>query len=240
MKKIILTLMISILAVLMFSPINVNAENIYKANTTISLTVPCSLDGLNDCNASEYNLTIIDPSGYIIANNYPATKNPSFLSYPIDAENNSLIGEYKVYIVSSDGETSTTFYNSTPNGRGLVGDNFLIFYYAVFLILAIFLVYIVVINIAKLATFSTSILDVALSMGLYFAILAFYWISSNYIPERNFTGILGNLFVSIGAGFIFIVLPLISLVITMIKKSTDKQNVPSVQELTGRRLFVRG
>lgn len=240
MKKGLLTIIIVIFYILIFFLINVNAENIYKSNTNIELTIPCSLEGLNNCNASEYNLTIIDPLGTIFLNNDPATKNPSYLSHLITINNNSIIGKYEIYIVNDEGYTATTFYYSTPNGKELIGDNFLIFYYAIFLILVLSIIYIIIINIAKLATFSTTILDIAFSMGLYFGILSFYWIGQTYIPETNFTNLIENLFVSIGMAFILIILPLISLVITIIKKSTDKKNVPSIQEITGRRLFSYG
>lgn len=222
---------------IMFSLSFVNAEGFYKSNTTIDLLVSCSIDGLNNCNASQYNLTIKDPEGLIIISNNPATKHPGYLSLTISFGNNTIIGRYDVFIVDNLGSTATDHYYSTTNGREIVGDNFLIFYYIIYFLLVISLIYIIIINVAKLATSSTTVSDVALSIGLYFAILLFYWIGNTYIPDKNFISLIGNIYMTTGVGFIFIILPLISLVITMIKKSVDKKNVPSIQELTGKRLF---
>lgn len=204
-------------------------------NQGINITEICYNNGTLCSASASCNITTFNPLRQPILNNTGMTDEGSYYRYELDKSFINKNGLFENYISCCDGNqcaTSNFFFKVTPNGEASVGDIFLIILYIIFLIVSILLLYSFIINISKLATVSTTIYDVAFSWGVYFGFLIIYWLSVNYIPN-NFVSDNMNIFISITTftnGF----LPILSLIITMIYKSTQKKKVLSVKEMNGQ------
>ncbi len=90
-----------------------------------------------------------------------------------------------------------------------------------------------IVNIAKLATTSTTVFDVAINFGFYCGLIITYYLAGAYLIDTFILGQL-ELYLKI-AVFTTCVLPMISLFITIFVKSSKKKNVVDINELTGGR-----
>jgi len=140
------------------------------------------------------------------------------------------------YTFHCNSSTQGGFYSShfevTVSGNESIGDNFLIFLYILFMIVTIILLFSLIINIAKLATLSTTVMDVAYSWSIYLGVVIVWWVSSLYLPLTSMTNILGIYMTY--SGFTHIILPVIALIIVMFAKAADKRKPLSVEEFTER------
>jgi len=199
----------------------------FKPNSEINIINPCS-------NSSFSNITtLLYPNRTTAKQNIIMTKNLD--SYNYTFKDTNTLGVYLVFMVCDKEYYLDDYYLYfliTRTGQTPADDNLLIFIYLIFIMIISLLIYTMVINVAKTATIETTVSDVAISWGLYFVMLTLYYLARVYIIDDfilNFSGI----FLSITA-FTHVVLPLISLILTMFIRSTEKKRLISVNEFTGR------
>lgn len=150
-----------------------------------------------------------------------------------------VLGEYKACTqCDPSGIIKTACYRFlvTPNGEDPAGTGLQVFIYILFISFTFILIFLFVINLAKLATASTTIFDLALSLGIYLVLLFTYWLSKNYLLN-TFISDHAGLYLTLTA-FGGVVLPFVSFVVTIFVKSTQKKSVLSVEEIRGRFSFV--
>lgn len=199
----------------------------FRQNSCINLLQICG-------NCTYNNITTVRyPNSSVALSSVQMTKigaeyNYTFCSTPSFGE----------YIVSGfgdiDGSPTAWSYNLfvTPNGEEKQGDNFEIFFFILFGVLTFILLFTFVFNLAKTATASVKIMDIAWSWGIYFTMLFMWWLSQDYMTA-SFVRDNMDKFITITA-FSHVVLPLIGFFVTFFIKSTEKKKPLSVPELTGR------
>jgi len=204
----------------------------FKLGEDIPLIQLCS-------NCTFNNITsIIIPNGSTILSQAPMTRDGTQYNYNLPSTNATLFGEYRVNGFGDLDGTETVWSYSffiTPNGEDIKGDNFLIFVYVAFMIILCASIYLLIINIAKLASKSETIFGLALSWGVYFSLILMYWIINNYSTSSFLRE--NIIWVVSSFGFTNFLLPLISLFIAIFVRSMEKKNPLSVAELTGRRFL---
>lgn len=202
----------------------------FELNSCVQLKQTCANCTYVSVTRVAYPNSSIDFSNYI-----NMTKTAS--TYYHDYCNTSLVGTYIVdWEADPNGITTVgnyDFFVGEPSG-----DNIKIFIYLIFIILTFGLIFLFIMNLAKLATVSTTIFDVALSFSIYFILLMTYWLSQNYLVN-SFINDHITLYISMTT-FSAVLLPLISLFITIFVKATQKKSNLSVQELTGWRRMSYG
>lgn len=168
----------------------------------------------------------------IIGNEVVMTK--AGTDYTFQFNKTEEFGEYIVNGYCSDTIEDTPWtYNLfiTPNGEELKGDNFQIFTFLLFGFVIAMSIYLLIFNLAKLATASETIFGVAISWGVYFLTIITYWIIINYSTSTFLRSNVDWIIVSLG--FTNFLLPLFSMVIAIFIRSTQKKNVMNVKQITG-------
>ena len=124
----------------------------------------------------------------------------------------------------------------TPDGStpATPGDFTVVFIMALFIISTIGLFYTFFLGLAKLATASSTFYDVLLSWMCYILVIIVNHLTGHYV-EDVFMYDLTNQFLTLTV-WTNGVLPLISLVISVIVRSTIKKKPLSVQEISGWRV----
>ena len=138
----------------------------FKQNSCVNLIQVCGNCTYNNITSVRY------PNSSLALSSVQMTKIGAEYNYTYCST--SSFGEY---IVSGfgdiDGDPTAWSYNFfvTPNGEEKKGDNFSIFFFILFGILIFVLLFTFVINLAKVATASVKVMDVAWSWGIYFTML---------------------------------------------------------------------
>jgi hypothetical protein len=104
-------LFIILFLLLLVSPV---AAKTYTQNTNVTYTLGCS--ELINCNATQYNLTLISPEGIVLVNNEPTTISNSYISYNLNTTQTSSNGNYFIYVLGDDGYTAEDTFLITPTG----------------------------------------------------------------------------------------------------------------------------
>jgi hypothetical protein len=158
-------------------------------------------------------------------------------SYVLNENNFSKQGEYS-YVVqcnsTDQGGYVAGVFEVTGDGQQRAGDVMIIFLYMIFMALTFGLVFLFLINMAKMVTATTTIFDLATSWGIYFVTLIALYLSQGklmdpFIPN-NIT-----LYITI-TSLTAIVLPGLGLAYTMIYQAFVKKRPLSMNEIYGRRI----
>lgn len=161
------------------------------------------------------------PTGTVAFNQSIACNGVSLVNLP-NAE-----GAYNLTVEDSAASTQTiTVTVDKPAGILITAIYILTFF------LFLSMLFLIILNIARLATFSMTIFDVAISLSVYFGMLILYQLSIEYINVPFFIGWLdliqlGNI------GWLFVAFPIIAFFVSFTYKGTQKKKLPSVQEMTG-------
>lgn len=141
-------------------------------------------------------------------------------------------GTYMIYVGDDAGSQKNIQVHIVKPSGILIA-----FLYALVIIFVLGMLFIFVINLAKLATFSTTVYSVAISWSFFFGMLLTYQLILEYSAVPNIINLLDQIR-SISM-WIAVVFPLIALVVTMFKKGTDKRKPISIEDLTGGNLLRR-
>lgn len=215
-------------------PIVLATTSTFPVSTALDYRVICSNNGSICSSPAICNFTLFYPNQTTLINNKLMTNQTSYHNYTLSANQLASFGEYCGYASCNDAglkKDSTFCFKITPNGEPSISDNFLVFLYVLFVATIFILIYLLIMNIAKLATYQETVLGVAFSWAIYFSMMVESWIIANYSTSNLLRDNIG-VFLTITA-FTHVVLPLISLIITMFIKSTQAKRPLSVQEFTG-------
>jgi hypothetical protein len=198
----------------------------FKLNSCIDLMQTCG-------NCSFVNITSISyPNGTKINHNFAMIKNG--VDYSYNFCNNTQLGEY-IYntLGNPDGVyvTQPVSYLITNTGEKPAGDGLIIFIYSLFIFLTMALSFTFLINIAKLATFTATLFDLAISWGFYFITVITLFISNSYM-QNNLISDNILLIISI-TGFTNFILPAISFIVSFFVNITKKKRMLDVHEISG-------
>jgi len=166
-----------------------------------------------------------------------ATGDSNLIDFKVEVNNKNFSDNgYYAYIIYCN----TTIQSGFASGSFLVtslglypaNDNLTIFIYMMFIILLCGLLSLFIINVAKLATASTTVYDVAYNWAFYSALIINYYLAQAYLIDSF---IVNNATVYLGIlGFTAGILPMISLFISIFVQSAKKKRLLTVDELTGR------
>lgn len=141
----------------------------------------------------------------------------------------------KTLIVScwKDGQTGTLNQNIdvTTYGLNAADDRLTIFIYILFILTLTFVIYSFFMAILNIAIANQTIYGVLISWASFLSLLLTDYLARAYLLSYFIEGITGNI-ISWG-GWVLVILPLIALFITMIKKGFDKKSIPKPQEFMG-------
>lgn len=235
MRKILFSLLLFSLLISSVSAAQ-NSLGYQKGGTNITLLQTCA-----DCTYN--NITkILGPNGPLSIIDVEMVKHGSVFNYTLN--DTFTVGEYGTYTVNGIGDlggvATIWAYDVvvTPNGQAPIGDNFIMFLYVSFSLMLLLSVYLLIMNIAKTAMTSETILGVAFSLCSYAGLVILYWLIMSYSPSlflrNNISWTLWTF------GFSNAVLPFISLFIAIFVRSTQKKKNIGVQEFTGRRFLAYG
>jgi len=211
-------------------------------NFTLNIHVYNKTDGVNMYSSASCIVDLYSLEGaHICENSLKKSDNNREFELEIDQGNFSQIGAY-AYIIdcntSNSGGFASGSYYVTFKGLDPAGDNFKIFIYALFIFTIVFVVMRLVLTLVTLVTASETIYSVLLSWGSYILLITVYFLGMNYLLASFIRDISGSLLTAVAFTNVF--LPLIALVITMIKKGTDKATPINVEEITGRKFIKYG
>lgn len=207
--------------------------NLHLANASNGYPV---IDGTL-CQAHSYGLNG-DHLGIVSIN---LTGNDFDYSFLFTGGNFSTRGQYllKQNCNSSiAGDTDEIFFYVTDFGLNPAGDNLTIFIYIIFLLAIAGTIIYLFISILNLATFNQTIFGVLAAWSSYLLLILANYLARAYLLDYFIEDITDG-FIT-WAGYPLIIIPLISLVVTMFKKGTDKTKPITPQALTGIKLFKYG
>jgi len=138
----------------------------------------------------------------------------------------SVDGTINITVEDDAGSTVTNTVIITRPGGLLVT-----FIYAFSILVILAIIFILVLNIAKLAVMDVTVYNVLVSLTAFFALLLAYQLNINYINVPFMTNWL-DLFIDF-SGWVMVVFPLIAFFITMFVKAVTKKRLLTPQEMTG-------
>lgn len=221
MKNKLLVLMCVVFLVL---PMVIAETETYKIKEETDLKFTCTLNNAIPTASATYNITVSYQNGSVFIDNKATTSqgNGAF-NY---TTNFTEVGLYKVQMFCIDGAYSFSdegFYNITGNGKEAPDGIVIVLFSVLFLIIIGFALFQLILSIGHFASLDLDVVDLAKTMGLYFAVLGLYQLSLFYLGNL----ILENwlvLFIRIGA-FTHIIFPLIGFLISITIGSLKKKKI---------------
>lgn len=173
--------------------------------------------------------------------NSPLSPNGVEYQAILNNQNFSEKGTYELIILCGDsnqGGIATAHIDVTTYGLDPASDTLTVFIYLLFFLVMISFLVSIILTIAKLAMVEEDVYGVLRSWVVLIGLFIVNMLSKAYLLDYGIENITNN-FIAFG-GWILVILPLISLFITMTKRGFDKRSVPSIKEITGRRLISYG
>jgi hypothetical protein len=233
-KKLYIPFAILILMGLVLPIFSATTET-YKVGESTNLILTCTINNAVPSASATMNLTIAYPNGSLFVNNKGATDlgNGVFnytTIFPI-------IGIYHPTLVCIDGTNSNSNSNNeyeiTGNGKTAPQGNIIVLFSIAFLVIIGFALYEFIVSIGHLASLDLDVIDLAKSIGIYFALFGIYFLSLFYLGNTIIEGFL-VLFIQIGA-FTHIIVPITGFLISITVGSLRKKKV----EFGTRRIYRR-
>jgi hypothetical protein len=189
-------------------------------NQNVQLKFTCTLNGAIPSASTKYNITLSFPNGSTYLSNVGTTAlgNGAF-SYDTNFTEQGL---YKIQMFCYDGTYSFAnegFYDTGKNPEGIV----IILFSFAFLITAGFLLYETIVCFGHLASLDLDVIDLAKTMGVYFAVIALYILSQTYFGNITFENYL-LLLIKIG-GFTNVIIPITGFLLSITVGSLKKKKV---------------
>lgn len=202
----------------------INAETeIYEIDKVVDLKFTCTLNNAIPTSAS-YNITISYPNGSTFLNNQNTTAlgNGAFTYTTTFTE----LGLYKVQMFCWDGAYSYSgegYYQITGNGKDNPEGIVIVLFSLIFLIVLGGMLYQFILCFGHFASLDLDIVDLAKTMGLYFALLGLYFLSLYYLGNQTVEKFL-LLGIQIG-GFTHVIIPLVGFLISITIGSLKKKKI---------------
>jgi len=174
------------------------------------------------CSSCTYNniTSVTDPSGAFLVINQIMTKSGTAFYYNLSGGNLTKLGRYNVNGVGNEGIWAYYFY-VTGNGYESPGSSVILGFSLILLLIFVGSVVVFIKGIGHIINADFNIMDLALSWGLYFALLALLVLENYYLGNPDVHSWL-TLFVQIFA-IPMVILPLIALLISFfIQRRRDR------------------
>lgn len=201
---------LSILVILLMSMVSAVVPN-YPQNQSVNIIYTSNCSNLNLTSVSNINETFLI--------NKVMTKNSNTFNYSFS--NTQTLGLYTYTFTNTCNECTLNsckdYFYITPMGEQIAGDNQIIFYSILFIILSASLVFLFLHSLGHFIKLDTDLIDVAYSWGAYFALLAYYALESYYLGNPRIDNIT-LLAIRIGA-FTAFAMPFIAFIVSMITQT---------------------
>jgi len=224
MKKIHILLYVFVMILLTFQ---VSAEDIYKKDTCVNLIEVC-----NNCTYVNIS-SVVDPNTNFYTFNTGMANRSNIFYYNFC--NTSLVGNYRFIGLKEINSIVTSFDNTftiTKTGDNLLIGNNYIFIWIIFIFACLGIFYTFFLTLAKLVTASETIYGILMDWAFIILTLLVIHLSQNIVDTFIFD--ISNFILSVTIWSNGL-LPLISLIMTMIIKSFQKKKPIDVKELGGFR-----
>jgi len=196
----------------------------YPYNASITLPFSCTLNNAIPSGSTEYNISITYPNGSMFIKNQQtnAEGNGAF-NY---TTNFPITGLYKVRSFCYDGTYSYSnegYYDVTGNGKS-APDGIVIVLFSIILIILMgaFLVQLIL-SLGHFASLDLDVMDLAKTMGVYFALLGVYMLSISYVGNPMIEDWL-LIFIRVG-GFTHLIVPIIGFMLSITVGSLRKKKI---------------
>jgi len=171
---------------------------------------------------------------------YETSTTEHIFDYPLefDQGNFSRKGEYILKTHCNDtksGGFNEIYFYVTTYGDDPAGDIFKIFIYVLFIVVTLGSIFYLFMSILNMILARQTIFGVLTVWTFYFGLILTNFLAKAYLLDYFIQDITANII--LWGGWPLFLIPMISLIISMIKKSFDKKNLIDAQELTGRRFF---
>lgn len=202
----------------------ISAGNIYKQNDVIDLKIQCIINGTYCSNSAVCNITIFYPNNSLLLNNEKMTNQLSFYNYTLP--DSSVLDDYKCSATCCDSGlcgTDPCDFLITGNGKEKPSGAVIVLFSIIFLIILGFMVYSMIHLIAHVFTLDYDMLDMAFSIGIYFAILGLNILQEYYLGNPDFKSWIG-LIIQIGL-WTHLLLPIFSFAFILTAGQWIKQKI---------------
>jgi len=221
MNKIIITLMILLVLAL---PLVMAETETYKINQATDLKFTCTLNNAIPSGSTTYNITLSYPNSSTFLNNVATTsKGNGAFNYTTTFTE---LGLYKVQMFCTDGTYSYSnegYYDITGNGKEQPEGSVIVLFSLIFLVIVGFLLYSLILSLGHFASLDLDVIDLAKSMGIYFVLVAFYYLNGFYMGNVAIDSLL-LILIRVG-GFTHIFIPLIGFLISITIGSLKKKKI---------------
>lgn len=187
-----------------------------KVNTNISIDFSCSNSTYGNISYIKNTVT----SSYLINTETATTKNNNHYNYTLRDTLNNNIGILEiVYHCDVNGIDTSSGYtiNITGNGKPEPEGIIVVLFTIAFLILVGLSCYLALYTIGHLVNVDFDIIDLSLDLGLFFMILALYFLENYYLGNPAI-GTYLLWFISAG-GVMLVILPFIAFILSLTKGS---------------------
>jgi len=225
MKKLLLAFIFGIFLISFAS-----AYLTHTQNTSLNLVV--TSNNATSCNLS----TVTYPDGSTLILNQIMSKNGQAFNITLNNNNYSQLGTTCHYIVCTDGvqlEAGSSCWDITGNGKDNPDGIVIVLFSLCFLIIMGFLIYELIVGIGHFASLDLDIVDVAKSIGIYFALIALYELGQFYLGNPDFSNWI-VIFMKVGA-FTNVIVPLVGFTISITVGSLKKKTLDFGMQRTYRR-----
>lgn len=174
--------------------------------------------------------------GHLYRNSTATSSNDDYeIIAPANVHLNKGLYSFKAYCKTANqaGLYEKSYY-VTKSGHSPAEDQLTIFIYSLFIVCIVVLFYTFLTTLTHLATFSETVYTVILSWSAYILVIIVNYLGEEYLIRTYVENITS--FLLTASAFTNVLLPLLSIIITMFVKSTMKKKPLSVQELAGRQL----
>ncbi len=222
-------LFILLFLTIIFSNLIIAETETQPLNTAVDLKFTCTLNNAIPSGSTAYNITISSPNGSTFINNQATTPmgNGAFNYTTTFTE----IGLYKVQMFCYDGTYSFSgegFYDVTGNGKPAPNGSVIVLFSIIFLISVVLTGYMALYTIGHMLTLDFDILDLAMDWGIYFGIVAVYFLQNYYLGNEGIDKWL-LLLVSVG-GMFLILIPIIAFILSITIGSLQKKGIQNIQQ----------
>jgi len=221
MNKQIITLMILLVLAL---PLVMAETETYKINQATDLKFTCTLNNAIPSGSTTYNITLSYPNSSTFLNNVATTsKGNGAFNYTTTFTE---LGLYKVQMFCTDGTYSYSnegYYDITGNGKEQPEGSVIVLFSLIFLVIVGFLLYSLILSLGHFASLDLDVIDLAKSMGIYFVLVAFYYLNGFYMGNVAIDSLL-LILIRVG-GFTHIFIPLIGFLISITIGSLKKKKI---------------
>lgn len=228
-----LIFLFALIMVTAFASATIEADYIYKYNTTVDIKNPCINNGTWCSASSQCNITVQYPNGSVLVNKGVMSNQNTYYNYTIS--DSQTLGYYPITMSCLDSGlygVDSFYILVSKNGEYPKGDNFELLVYILFILSMAGLFFTFILNIVKITTATETIYGVLVSWGFYLLVILVSYLSNNFLLDNFISSISDNLLTI--TAFSNGLLPLIGLFVSIFVKSINKKGVIGIEEMTGR------